>query len=161
MKNNTEKFNLTDELYDEIMNEYHTISYWKSKLDLEIDHANTTIQDRSKLGSLIGGLLGMLLYGSMTGILILSHVTIGSCIENWERFKPKIHALLCSGNMPNQWVEQFIAGDARLLITELIVIFISELNVGVRIAIPLVAITLKTGIYAFCSINEKENCTED
>jgi hypothetical protein len=69
----------------------------------------------------------------------------------WDRIKPEIHSFICSANQPREWVNDIITGDIRNLIIGLVSALTSKYDISIAIAIPIVALILKTGILNFCS----------
>lgn len=75
----------------------------------------------------------------------------------WEKIKGSIHKLICDNKKPKEWVNDIITGDIRNLVVGLVFAITSKFDISMGIAIPIVALILKTGVLKFCSIETEDN----
>ncbi len=127
--------NLTDKQIDEILNSNLTEEFWI--LQLGIGYIYEDVQSNARYS--------------------LPYNEYG--IKLWFLLRREIYDLLCIENKPKEWVSDLIEGDIRNLIIGIVSAITAKYDVGLGIAIPIVALLLKSDIKSFCKINysEKEN----
>jgi hypothetical protein len=78
--------------------------------------------------------------------------------ELWVAIHYEMYRVLCDERdaTPTEWVAELISGDVRNLIVGIVSAITANFDVSAGIAIPAVALVLKTGITSFCKTKPDE-----
>lgn len=128
-----QKKELTDKDIDKIINDNLLLKYWELELGIGYVYENAP-----------------------EGVHYSApYLELGEAF--WMKIKASIHAFICEGREPKEWVNDLITGDIRNLIVGLVSAITSKYDVSMGIAIPIAALVVKTGVINFCKVEPLDN----
>ncbi|MEA5111554.1 hypothetical protein SDC9_21803 [bioreactor metagenome] len=71
----------------------------------------------------------------------------------WNLINYEIHEFLCVDSKPKEWVKELIEGDVRNLIVGILSAITAKYEIGLGIAIPIVALVIKKDLKDYCCLN--------
>lgn len=80
----------------------------------------------------------------------------------WDKIKNNVHSFVCEENKPKEWISDYLLdGNIESLALALIKSIKSKYSVSVDIAVPIVAILIKTGLNKFCALKMGDANSKD